>query len=185
MVQTIPIAEDHGLAPISPYGVHKRLAEELILCYVNHFQLRASIVRLFSIYGRGLRKQLLWDACSKLVKGDYTFAGTGNEVRDWLHVEDAASLIFAVIGSTDYGCQIINGGSGAGISVRDLLTHVAQALGLNGADVHFSGSSRTGDPSIYVADIVRSSRLGWQPQKHWQTGVAEYVRWWQEQVPTL
>jgi len=50
-------------------------------------------VRLFSIYGVGLRKQLLWDGCRKLMAADLVFSGTGHETRDWLHVEDAATLL--------------------------------------------------------------------------------------------
>jgi len=67
--------------------------EDLCLSYAGRWGIRTSVVRLFSVYGPSLRKQLLWDACEKFRRGDNTFAGTGSELRDWLHVKDAAALI--------------------------------------------------------------------------------------------
>ena len=86
----LPMQEDGPLRPVSPYGVHKKFAEDLIRSHCVMFGLRASIVRLFSIYGEGFRKQLLWDACRKLLAGEREFFGIGDETRDWLHVDDAS-----------------------------------------------------------------------------------------------
>ena len=49
-----------------------------------------SIIRLFSVYGNGLKKQLLWDACNKIInaKTEVEFWGTGEETRDFIHVDD-------------------------------------------------------------------------------------------------
>ena len=76
------ISEKTPLKPVSPYGVHKKIAEYLCLSYGQHFSIATSVVRLFSVYGIGLRKQLLWDACSKLSRNEVTFFGTGHETRD-------------------------------------------------------------------------------------------------------
>ena len=97
-VQKLPIAETDPLSPASPYGVHKRFAEELCASYAQHFGIAVAVVRLFSVYGAGLRKQLLWDASQKIMRGENRFFGTGEEIRDWLHVEDAASLLIAAAG---------------------------------------------------------------------------------------
>ena len=60
-----PIGEESGLAPISPYGFHKMITEDLCRSYGQSFGIRTAIVRIFSAYGTELRKQLLWDACRK------------------------------------------------------------------------------------------------------------------------
>ncbi|NOT98961.1 MAG: NAD-dependent epimerase/dehydratase family protein, partial [Sideroxydans sp.] len=75
-VKTLPIIETAHLNPVSPYGVHKLMAESLCQLYAKEFGLSVAMVRLFSIYGNGLRKQLLWDACKKLCQGKKEFFGT-------------------------------------------------------------------------------------------------------------
>ena len=49
----LPIAESTSLTPISPYGVHKQIAEILIRSYAQQFSISAAIVRFFSLYGAG------------------------------------------------------------------------------------------------------------------------------------
>jgi len=56
-----PIPETCPLLPVSPYGSHKRYAEELCLLAARRYGLRCAIIRFFSLYGPELRKQILWD----------------------------------------------------------------------------------------------------------------------------
>jgi len=179
-VQTVPIPEDCPPAPISQYGTHKLMAEQMVNSYGRQFGMDVAIVRLFSVYGHGLRKQLLWDACRKFAKNDNTFMGTGDEVRDWLHVEDAAELMIAAAEHASPECPTVNGGSGEGVTVREVLTHLGQSLRQRQVP-GFSGAQRTGDPSRYIADIGRTRAWGWLPRRGWKTGVAEYAAWWEGQ----
>jgi UDP-glucose 4-epimerase len=160
----VPTPETAPLAPLSPYGEDKRACEEL--CRGHN----ATIVRLFSVYGPGLRKQLLWDACRKAKAGTPTFAGTGDEERDWLHVEDAAALIVRATESIG----VFNGGAGVGVRVRDVVGPICRAFGV---EPTFSGESRAGDPPRYVADITRARSLGWAPKVELERGIADYVAW--------
>jgi UDP-glucose 4-epimerase len=178
IAEKFPISEESSLAPISPYGTHKRIAEELIASYSRSFGVRAAIVRFFSIFGAGLRKQFLWDACGKLFRDDLVFMGTGNEVRDWIYVEDAASLVAKALDNACSSCPLVNGGTGEGVSVGELLMHLAQCLGLNGVKPQFTGVTRAGDPVCYIAEIAKARAWGWEPEKHWKERVAEYADWW-------
>lgn len=175
----VPIPEDAPAAPISQYGTHKWMAEQMVSSYAQQFKLRAAVVRLFSVYGCGLRKQLLWEACRKFANSDPLFMGTGCEVRDWLHVEDAAELLGVAAGHASPSCPVANGGTGEGASVRDVLTHLSECLEGVPYPV-FSGTSRRGDPSRYIAKIPKASSWGWVPTRPWRDGVAEYSRWWKE-----
>ena len=122
----VPLSESDPFAPISPYGFHKMIGEELCRSYSLNFKLKTSIIRFFSLYGIGLRKQLLWDACNKFMKNDgiVYFSGNGHETRDWLNINDAASLIgqVAEVGNKH---EIINGGSGEKHSIKDILIAVS------------------------------------------------------------
>lgn len=173
-----PIVETVPQAPLSPYGLHKSIAEQLCRFHAHHDAIPVAIVRLFSVYGVGLRKQLLWDACNKMTRREFGFSGTGAEQRDWLHVDDATALLLRAAEHAAPGCPVVNGGSGVGTANRDVLSALARLLGADGTP-NFTGWSRPGDPPRYVADIARAKAWGWAPERRLDEGLAEYVHWFQ------
>lgn len=179
VAEKLPIAESDLLLPVSPYGVHKKISEEMCCSYARHFGLSVAIVRLFSVYGIGLRKQLLWDACMKISDGGNGFFGSGMETRDWLHITDAASLLFAASERASTECPIVNGGSGQGVSVREVLCELFDSFGRSDSP-QFSGAVRSGDPVHYIADINLLRSWGWQPRMQWREGVRNYADWFKK-----
>jgi UDP-glucose 4-epimerase len=180
VAQKLPIAESDALNPASPYGLHKVMAEMLCRSYASHFGLVVSIARLFSVYGEELRKQLLWDACNKAIHGEAVFFGSGAELRDWVHVDDAADLMYTLAGRADRDCLTINGGTGHGASVADVLNVVFECLKIQ-TPPRFSGEVRAGDPPGYQADMTLAASGGWKPRISWRDGVARYAQWFIEQ----
>ena len=127
-----PIPEEAAISPSSPYGTHKAMMESLCRSYAENFGLRVAIVRLFSVYGAGLEKQLVWDLCCKLAaakSSTVALGGTGGELRDWLHVDDAATLLAMVRSRCDASCPAINGGTGIATSTRKVAEMTCQAWG--------------------------------------------------------
>jgi len=177
--ETMPFTVDMPLKPISPYGLHKKFVEDLARSHAASFGLRTAVVRYFSIYGPGLRKQLLWDACGRLASGDAEFGGTGAESRDWLHVEDAAALMLAAGRHAGPDCPVANGGSGRTTDIATVVTLVADALA-SGGRPRFSGVSRPGDPAHTHADISEALAWGWQPGRDLESGIADYVAWYRK-----
>jgi UDP-glucose 4-epimerase len=176
-VDALPIHESTIPRPGSAYGAHKLICEQLATSYATHFGLKIAVVRLFSVYGRGLRKQLLWDACTKLSHGDRTFFGTGDEVRDWIHVGDAATLMLAAVEHSRPGAICtVNGGSGIAVINREILTHLFRCFGRDDSPI-FGGAGRLGDPQRYQADTTKAQTLGWHPSFEWRAGVADFVTW--------
>jgi len=172
----VPLREDATLAPLSPYGVHKRIGEDLCRLYGAQFGVPAVILRFFSVYGAGMRKQLLWDAANRVRAGETSFSGTGNELRDWLHVEDAASLIECAHELASGDCPVVNGGTGIGVTVAQILSELFAGLGGSGKP-RFTGSRREGDPHALVADTSRALAAGWRPEISWKDGVRDYAAW--------
>jgi UDP-glucose 4-epimerase len=181
-VASSPIVETAVCAPVSPYGMHKRISEELCASYGTVHGVSSAVVRLFSVYGPGLRKQLLWDACTRLARDENRFFGTGREVRDWLHVRDAASLIAAAIDAAEPAVPIFNGGTGFGTAVETILAALFAALGRSDRP-QFSREARAGDPSTLVADTTRAAALGWRPATTWRDGIEEYAAWYRAGAP--
>ena len=178
-VTQLPIIEEAPLKPVSPYGFHKKMAESLCQLYAHQYGVSVAIVRLFSIYGAGLNKQLLWDACQKFKQGDNRFFGTGEEIRDWLHVNDVAKLLFIAAQKATTACSVVNAGSGQGVPVKDILRLVSEQSEATKIP-EFSSQTKAGDPNAYIADIAKAQAWNWEPEINWREGVAEYVEWYKK-----
>lgn len=169
--------ENSVRAPISPYGVHKVAAESLCESYNRFFGVSSSIVRLFSVYGEGLRKQLLWDAMNKFCRGENQFFGTGNELRDWIHVEDAAHLLALAGLSNQSHFEVYNGGFEQA-TIRELLSQLAISA-RNSHGIAFNGETHRGNPRRLTSDCGHTWRLlGWTPTIRLETGLRRYADWY-------
>jgi UDP-glucose 4-epimerase len=177
-----PASEDRPLEPRSPYAVHKRIGEQLCAEYGRRYAVSSVILRLFSIYGPGLRKQLLWDACNRLTEGDAAFAGTGRERRDFVHVADAVELVALALPRASPEAPVVNGGTGHSASVAEVVEAVAAALP-GAARPAFTGTERPGDPEQMLADPARARAWGWSPRWGWDDGVREYCTWFHSGIP--
>jgi UDP-glucose 4-epimerase len=179
-----PISEDAALAPMSPYGAHKLMMEQLCKSYSVSFGIRCTVARLFSVYGPHLRKQLLWDACSRLQQGERTLVlgGTGAEIRDWTDVRDVARLLTKVGELPQQEAfRIVNGGSGRGTRVAEIANMLAKNWGSDIA-VRYSGIVRAGDPFSLLANDASLRCLPFDWKIPIETGLADYVRWFKDQV---
>ena len=174
-----PIAESAQCRPFSPYGFHKRMAELALESYARNFGLRVAVVRFFSVYGPGLQKQLLWDACTRLTDRppQLDLGGHGGELRDWLHVADAVSLLRRAADAASADCPVFNGGTGVATPICDLAEVLCQNWQRPALALRFSGVARAGDPASLVADVSLAQGLGWQAQVDWRQGVRGYVAW--------
>lgn len=172
----IDIGEDVKASPISPYGYHKAIAEMLCESYSRFFSLRTRIIRLFSVYGEGLRKQLLWDAVNKFKRGIPSFFGTGEELRDWIHVEDAARLMVLSAITCDSSHAVYNGGH-VRASIREVLDMLAKAIQTPLSPV-FSGEVHTGNPRRLTGTHGRAQQeLGFSGSIELQAGLRRYAAW--------
>lgn len=173
------IPETAAIEPFSPYGYHKAMMESLARSYGRHFGLRTALVRLFSVYGPELEKQLIWDICTKLAAGGdapLVLGGTGRELRDWLHVCDAVRLLWLARTSCDPECAVINGGTGRAMAVMEVARTVCDAWGSR-AELRFSGVVRPGDPQSLVADVARARSIGFTPLVPFEQGGRDTVEW--------
>jgi UDP-glucose 4-epimerase len=172
-----PTPETTPTAPISPYGFHKLICEFMLREYNQVFGIGGCSVRLFSAYGPGLRRQVIWDICRKASNGQPVLLdGTGSETRDFLYVDDIALGIARVIDKAAFGGECYNLASGVETSIRSLAQRVVLSLGTQN-EIRFSGVVRDGDPHRWWADISRIKLLGFHPSVAIDEGVGRYVDW--------
>lgn len=176
---TLPIREDAPLAPISPYGYHKLICEKIIEEFHAIYGLNYLILRIFSCYGAGLRKQLLWDICRKADSGKVSLYGTGQETRDFIHALDVAGMIRLLLEKSVRN-EVLNVGGGRETSVREVAESLLRALGCRDLEPEFLNRFRTGDPARWRCDPSRLASLGFSPAMPLDKGIEDYARWYTE-----
>lgn len=178
----LPISEEAPVAPISPYGYHKRMAELLCEEYHRVFGLRTCSIRIFSAYGPRLRKQLLWDTYRKMqtTPDHITLSGTGRETRDFIFISDILQQIELVRQYAVFEGGIYNVANGEQITIREIATLMKNALQYPG-EISFNGAGRPGDPLYWEADIAKVNELGYNQQVSIETGIRTYVEWAKKQ----
>jgi len=173
----LPICETHPTSPISPYGFHKYMCEQLCMEFFKIYGLPTAIVRIFSAYGPGLRKQVLWDACRKaLTQPALRLAGTGNESRDFIHVRDVVKAINLIVEKADFQAEIYNLASGIETEIGALGELIVSYLE-KPIPIEFDNESVVANPANWQADISRISRLGFIPETSLEKGTLIYFQW--------
>ncbi len=177
----LPVEESAAMAPLSPYGYHKWMSE--ILCQEFHrlFQLKVCIVRPFSVYGERLKKQLLWDICSRLQSADQiVLSGTGRESRDFIHINDLLQIVETLIYKSSFSGEAYNAASGREVAIREIADYFENYF--NGTKkIGFSGEVRKGDPLNWRANISAIQSLGFTCSVPLEVGVKNYIRWFEGQ----
>src|SRR6185369_3999693 len=142
------------------YGYHKMISETICREYCVLFGIPISIVRPFSIFGKGLRKQLLWDICNKFKKDDPVMLfGTGDETRDFIHIDDFMLLIEKVLLSSGFKGEVYNAASGNEISIKTIAEIFERYHG-HSRKIAFNGNTKKGDPLQWKADVSKAKELG-------------------------
>jgi UDP-glucose 4-epimerase len=178
----LPQNETQSREPVSLYGLAKAQTEQIVAFYAHQHGLQATAVRLFSVYGPGLRKQLLWDAMNRFLSPASApqgaeFFGTGQELRDWVHIADVGRFMQALLARPSAPAfDVFNCAGGVGASTAEVLSHLARCAGA--VAPRFNGQTRAGDPLALLADCGKADQqLGWRPRIGWREGVAEYAHW--------
>ena len=174
---TRPVCEDQPLAPISPYGFHKMLSEQLCIEFASLYGVPTASARIFSAYGPGLRRQVLWDVCQKALVGNtIVLQGTGRETRDFVHALDISKAVYAIALKAPMEGEAYNVASGREVSICELASMVVDAVG-HGGGVEFDGQVPVGNPLNWRADIARVGALGFTPSVSLERGVRSFADW--------
>jgi len=183
--QTLPVSETHPPAPISPYGFHKWQSELLCREFATIYGLPTASVRIFSAYGPGLRRQVLWDICQKALTHDVVrLQGTGQESRDFIHVRDICRAIAFVADIAPLRGEMYNVASGQATKIETLarliIAEIAKPLILE-----FDGTVPSGTPLYWQADISTLINAGFRLSIPLENGIKTFVTWCRAEVADL
>lgn len=169
-------------APRSPYAAAKLAGENFAAAYACSYNMQIWTARLFSVYGPGMRGMAMRDFVARLIADParLMIRGNGEQVRDYIHVQDAAAALIHIAERAPAG--IYNVGSGEGVSVLQLARMLATACGHPDCAVEPDGANLPGEPHIMRANISRLTALGFQSKIDFEQGLAETVGWLQQTI---
>jgi UDP-glucose 4-epimerase len=173
----LPISETDLTVPISPYGVSKLAAERYVTAYCQLYRLKGVSLRMFSPFGPGLRKQIVFDLTRKILASDrLEVFGDGSQTRDFLYVDDLVSAILAVTRADSHTGGVYNIGSGIATPTSEI-AKLLVALSGKPVAIDYSQTQGAGNPDKWRADISKLQALGWAPTVPLRDGLAETVKW--------
>lgn len=170
------ISENFSTKPVSVYAINKKKAENLLLNFSKKNKSHLMILRIASLYGNGLKKQLIYDACLKISKGLNNFYGTGREKRDFIHISDLVNIVlyFCIKGFSNV--NIINCGSGKGRQIKDVIKLISSSFKMR-KKIIFNRKKLNSNPINLISNIRKLKKIGLKPNKDFRIGVKQYVKW--------
>jgi len=179
-----PMDEEHPLEPRSPYAATKAGGDRLAYSYWITYDLPIVIVRPFNNYGpRQHPEKLVPRFVTQAIAGEaLTIHGDGHATRDWVHVDDTAAAIEAVIDApleTVVG-EVVNVATGIDISVAEIAHLVLDAVG-NPAATTCCLDERPGQVERHIGSTAKLAVLtGWRASIGFAEGLERTVRWYRE-----
>jgi dTDP-glucose 4,6-dehydratase len=179
--------EDSPYRPNSPYSASKAAGDHLVLAFARTYGLPVTVTNGCNTYGpyqypEKLVPRMVINALAGRALPVY---GTGDNVRDWLHVDDHAKAVHRVVedGAPGQRYTIGGGAERANIDVVRAICAVLDEImpdkrnGAHERRIAFV-EDRAGHDFRYAVDCARIRALGWRPLVAFEAGLRDTVRWY-------
>jgi nucleoside-diphosphate-sugar epimerase len=177
---------DHGflsekytpLRPRTLYGTCKNALREMLEAHCARTSMQCAWTRFFYLYGPGEDNgRLVPSVILSLLQGQVARCTLGEQLRDFLYVEDAAAALAAVAASDFTGA--INIGSGQAVPVRAIVDTIAGILDQRDRVLLGAIPENPAEPPLLVADVRSLTQtIGWKPSRTLEEGLFRTVAWW-------
>lgn len=175
----VPITEAAATAPVSPYGIVKLAATQLVASATARGLVDGIVLRVFNVVGPGMSPNLLPGALAQRIDEALAAGATAVEtgpldaVRDFIDIRDVARAVVAAATTaiaTPTATPILNIASGSGHTARELAQALARHAGFHGTlRERSAGSARSGDVPWQVGDnSLARAVLGWSPEQSFE-----------------
>lgn len=161
----------------SPYSSSKASADLLVLAYYRTYGLPVTISRCSNNYGPIIRKLIPLMIINALHDKPLPVYGDGQNVRDWLYVEDHCRAIDLILQKGRVG-EVYNVGGHNEMKNIDIVKLICKALGKPESLIHFV-KDRKGHDRRYAIDPAKIHReLGWLPETKFADGIQKTIQWY-------
>lgn len=173
--------EDWPLQPNSPYSASKAGGELLARSYNRTHGMDVVITRCSNNYGtHHFPEKLIPLFITNLIEGKKVpVYGDGNNVRDWLHVDDHCRGIYSVLMNGRSG-EVYNIGGGRELTNNEITSLILEAMGADKSSIEYV-ENRKGHDLRYSVDWTKINReLGYEPQVKFEDGLEETIQWYRD-----
>ena len=166
------------LAPRALYGICKHSLQMMLSSFAENTGLSAAWGRIFFVYGpHEDPARLIPSVVCALLKGEPAYCTHGNQIRDFLYVEDVAEAFVEILESNFSGT--INVASGHPVALKDIILTIADRFNRSDLVELGSISAPTDEPPMIVADVsLLRNKVGWQPKFDLRQGLDRTIAWW-------
>lgn len=171
--------EDDPLRPRSPYAASKAAADLLTLAYHTTYGVPALITRGSNTYGPNQYPEKIVPLfiTNLLERRRVPVYGDGQQIRDWLYVEDHARAVLCVLDRGVPG-NAYNVGGGFSRTNMELTRTLIQGCARSMTDAVEHVTDRPGHDRRYALDCSRIAALGWRPSVAFDDGIARTIDWY-------
>jgi nucleoside-diphosphate-sugar epimerase len=168
-----------GVDPQSPYGVCKHSLHQLLESFCQQSELSMAWGRIFWLYGVfEAPNRLISSVIRSLLENKIAKCSSGEQIRDFLYVEDVADALVTVLDSEIKGS--INIASGEPISIKNIVKPIGRLL--NKIENIEFGTSNQESPLV-VANVRKLKyELKWQPKFTLETGISATINFWKQEI---
>jgi UDP-glucose 4-epimerase len=172
----LPLEETSAKLPSSPYAAAKLAGEAYCAAYHRAYGVDARVARMFSVYGPRMTRLAIYDIVRKLTMDPsrVEILGDGSQVRDYLHVRDAARGLEMIASRGEPG-EDYNLASGIPVTLIELTQRIARLMGFDDTRIEPTGESFAGDTPRWYASLEKIRRIGFEPEIDLDTGLSETV----------
>jgi dTDP-glucose 4,6-dehydratase len=173
--------EEWPLQPNSPYSASKASGELLARSYNRTHGMDVVITRCSNNYGTyHFPEKLIPLFITNLIEGKKVpVYGTGENVRDWIHVDDHCRGIYEVLMNGRSG-EIYNIGGGRELTNNEITALILEAMGADESSIEYV-EDRKGHDLRYSVDWTKINReLGYEPQVEFEDGLRETIQWYRD-----
>lgn len=173
--------ENNNLKPNSPYSASKASGDLIVRSYFKTFNLPSVIVRPSNNYGYyQFPEKLIPLAITNLIEDlPIPIYGKGENIREWLFVEDCCRGIFHILEKGLVG-EIYNLGSGLEKRTIDIAHFVLKEMDKNPVGHIQYVKDRPGHDYRYALDSTKIRSLGWGPKISFEEGMRKTIAWYQD-----
>jgi dTDP-glucose 4,6-dehydratase len=173
--------EERPLQPNSPYSASKACGDLLARSYNRTHGLDVLITRCSNNYGtHHFPEKLIPLFITNLIEGKKVpVYGTGENVRDWLHVDDHCRAIYAVLMNGRSG-EVYNIGGGRELTNNEVTSLILEAMDGDDSSIEYV-EDRKGHDLRYSVDWTKiNQELGYEPQVKFEDGLKETIQWYRD-----
>ena len=183
-----PVSEDHPLRPLTPYALNKTAAENLYLYYNRVFNIPVVIFRIANPYGPLCQMKhskyaiINWFIRNAMEDKEIIIFGDGNQIRDYIFVEDLADAFILAGIEEDNSCSIYNIGSGKGTKFNEMVDSVVKIVGMGRIkNVPWPSNYLNVETGDYVTDITKvKENLKWFPRIDLNDGIVRTFEYYKK-----